>query len=84
MEDSFSTVEGFQYIEGTFNTVEDNFSTVGYLQYCGGCSVQWDNISTVGDNIITMEAIQHSGEVFHFANVLPLEMTTRYRYSFVL
>ena len=42
----------------------DSFSTVGgYLQDCGGCSVQWgdnistcrDNISTVGDNISTVE-----------------------------
>ena len=46
----------------------DSFSTVGgYLQYCGGCSVQWgdnistcgDSISTVGDNISTVEGIQY-------------------------
>ena len=54
----------------------DSFSTMeGYLQYCGGCSVQWgitsvqwgDNFSTVegiqyiGDNISTVEGIQYSG-----------------------
>ena len=40
----------------------DNSSTCGvasvlwgYLQYCGGYSVQWaDNISTMGDNISTV------------------------------
>ena len=43
----------------------DSFSTVGgYLQYCGGCSVQWgDNISTVGDSFSTVEGIQYIGGI---------------------
>ena len=36
----------------------------GYLQYCGGCSVQWgDNISTVGDSFSTVEGIQYIGGI---------------------
>ena len=46
--DSFSTVEGIQYIgEITSLRAGDNISTVG------------DNISTVGDNISTVEGIQY-------------------------
>ena len=59
MGDSFSTVEVAQYIGGIASVLW------GWLQYCGGCSVQWgipsvhtgDNISTVGDNISTVEGI---------------------------
>ena len=70
--DSFSTVEGIQYIGGitsvhagdNISTVGDNISTVegiqysgGYLQYSGGItSVQW------GDNISTVEVAQYSGD----------------------
>ena len=43
MGDSFSTVEGIQYIGGITSVhVGDNISTVeGQHQYCGGYSVQW-------------------------------------------
>ena len=43
----------------------DSFSAVGgYLQYCGGCSVQWgDNTSTVGDSFSTVEGIQYIGGI---------------------
>ena len=38
--------------------VGDSFSTVaGYLQYCGGCSVQW------GDSFSTVEGIQYIGGI---------------------
>ena len=48
--DSFSTVEGIQYIvEITSLRVGDNISTVGH------------NISTVGNNISPVEGIQYSG-----------------------
>ena len=71
----FSTIEIpsvlQQYMWGdSFSTLGDTFSTVeGYLQYCGGCSVQWgdnistvgDNISTVGDSFSTVEGIQYIG-----------------------
>ena len=50
----------------------DSFSTVGrYLQYCGGCSVQWGitsvqwGITSVQwrDNISTVEGIQYIGGI---------------------
>ena len=45
-------------VEGTFITVGDNSSTCGgYLQYCGGCSVQW------GDSFSTVEGIQYIGGI---------------------
>ena len=37
----------------------------GYLQYCGGCSVQQgDNISTVEDSFSTVEGISALGDTF--------------------
>ena len=48
--DNISTVEGIQYCGGIPSVLwevtavheGDSFSTVGgYLQYCGGCLVQW-------------------------------------------
>ena len=49
---------------GIASVLGDSFSTVGYLQYCGGCSVQWGvNISTVGDSFSTVEGIQYIGGI---------------------
>ena len=51
MADNISTVEGIQYCGEiasvlwgiTSVNMKFSFSTVGtYLQYCGGCSVQWE------------------------------------------
>ena len=41
--DNISTVEGIQHCGGIPSVLwGDNSSTcAGYLQYCGGCSVQW-------------------------------------------
>ena len=52
--DNISTVEGIQYCRGIYSVLwGDNSSTYGgiasvlwgYLQYCGGCSVQWGIMS---------------------------------------
>ena len=49
-------MEVVQYVGG------DNISTVGgYLQYCGGCSVQWGITSVLwGDSFSTVEVVQYS------------------------
>ena len=43
----------------------DSFSTVGgYLQYCGGCSVQWGITSVQwGDSFSTVEGVQYIGGI---------------------
>ena len=66
-------MESFQYCGGIPSVLwGDNSSTCGgYLQYCGGCSVQWDNISTVGDSISTVEGIQYSGGYLQYSRGIP-------------
>ena len=64
--DTFSTVEVVQYSGGKHQ------HRVGWLQYCGGYFIHWedtfsacrDNISTVRDNISIVEGIMYSGGRF--------------------
>ena len=68
--DSFSAVEGIQYIGGylqymredNISTVGDNISTVEGIQYSGDTfSTVGVSFSTVRDNISTVEVIHYSG-----------------------
>ena len=84
---TFSTVEVVQY-SGGITSVQwgDSFIAVEGIQYIGGIiSVHvGDDISTVGDNISTVEGIQYSGRRILFRHVWSLIMMKRYRHFFVL
>ena len=69
--DSFSTVEGIQYIGGITSVhAGDNISTVGktsilwrvFSTVGDTFSTVGDTFSTVGDNISTVEVAQYSGD----------------------
>ena len=71
--DNISTVEGIRYCGGILSVLwEDNSSTCGgiasvlwgYLQHCGGCSVQWGITSVQwSDSFSTVEGIHYIGGI---------------------